>query len=262
MAGVDPIVLYAAKDHVARICLNRPPVRHALSPALIAELREALRRAQADAEVRAVVLTAVGEDTFSVGGDLAELADPRGTLEQHETRGGFADLFRLLAGLGKPVIARVDGACFSAGLGLALACDLVVASDDSTFGTPEIGHGLVPMMTMATLIRNCGRKKALEMILGGRAIHALEAERIGLINHAVPVEELDARVDALARHLAGLSPAVMRLARDAFYTMADLEFHNALAYLQTMLTLNLSMEDAREGVAAYLEKRAPEWTGR
>jgi enoyl-CoA hydratase/carnithine racemase len=263
MTASQPVVLYATEDPIARITLNRPEARNALSPEVIEALAASLLRAKQDPAVRVVVLTGAGDEAFCAGGDLGGRGlRPQSFLEQHDARGRFADLFRIMAALGKPIVARVNGYCLAGGFGLALACDLVVASNDSSFGTPEVKRGLMPMMIMATIIRNCGRKKALELILTGRRIPALEAERLGLINQAVPVEDLDAAVDALAGELAAMSPAVVRLGRDAFYTMADLEFENALAYLQTMLTLNLSTEDAREGVSAFLEKRPPQWKGR
>jgi len=258
-----PAVLYEAKDAIARITLNRPETRNALSPEVVTGLREALLRAGADREVRVVVLTGAGDRAFSAGGDLGGSGfQQKGFVERHHDRGDFAGLFRVLQRLGKPVIARVRGYCLAGGFGLALGCDLVVASDDSSFGTPEIKRGLFPMMIMATIFRNVGRKKGLELILTGERIDAREAERLGLVNHAVPAAELDAKVDELARKLTSLSPAVLRLGRDAFYASADMEFSQALDYLQSMLTLNVGTEDAMEGVKAFLEKRAPEWKGR
>jgi len=186
----------------------------------------------------------------------------KGFAERHHDRRTFADLFRRLNRLGKPVIARVRGHCLAGGFGLAIGCDLVVASDDSSFGTPEVRRGLMPMMIMATIFRNVGRKKGMELLLTGERISAAEAERLGLINYAVPAAELDAKVDELARRVASMSPAVVRLGRDAFYAMSDMSFDQALEYLQAMLTVNLGTEDAAEGVRAFLEKREPVWKGR
>ena len=151
---------------------------------------------------------------------------------------------------------------YTRGIGLDLGCDLVVASDDASFGTPEVRRGLMPMMIMATIFRNVGRKKGMELLLTGDRISAAEAERLGLINYAVPAAELDARVDELAGKVAAMSPAVVRLGREAFYTMSDMTFDQALSYLQGMLTLNVGTEDAMEGIRAFLEKRDPVWTGR
>lgn len=263
MSDETPAVLYARDGAVARITLNRPESRNALSGEVMAGLREAFGRARADAEARVVVLTGAGDRAFCAGGDLGGSSfQGKGFAERHHDRGDFADLFRILAGLGKPVIARVRGYCLAGGFGLALGCDLVVASEDSSFGTPEVKRGLFPMMIMATIFRNVGRKKGMELLLTGERISAREAERLGLINHAVPADALDAKVDELAAKIASLSPAVLRLGRDAFYTMADMEFDAALHYLQGMLTINVGTEDAIEGVRAFLEKREPVWKGK
>jgi enoyl-CoA hydratase/carnithine racemase len=213
--------------------------------------------------VRVVVLTGAGEKAFCAGGDLGGSGlQGKGFAERHHDRRAFADLFRVLNGLGKPVIARVRGHCLAGGLGLALGCDLVVASEDASFGTPEVRRGLFPMMIMATIFRNVGRKKGMELILTGERIDAREACRLGLVNHVVPASELDAKVDELAGRIGSLSPAVLRLGRDAFYASQDMGFDEALAYLQGMLSLNLGTEDAIEGVRAFLEKREPQWKGK
>ena len=263
MSGTAPPVLYVFEDGVARVTINRPGARNALSNDVMEGLLEAFGRAAADPLVRVVVLTGAGEKAFSAGGDLggSGLHD-KGFAERHHDRRSFADLFRRMNRLGKPIIARVRGHCLAGGFGLALGCDLVVASDDSSFGTPEVKRGLFPMMIMATIFRNVGRKKGMELLLTGDRISAAEAERLGLINYSVPAEQLDAKVDELAAKVSAMSPAVVRLGRDAFYTMSDMGFDPALEYLQTMLTLNLGTEDAIEGVTAFLQKRDPAWKGR
>lgn len=256
-------VLYECAGGVARVTINRPEARNALSPAVMEGLLAAFARAAGDAEVRAVVLTGAGDQAFCAGGDLGGPGfAQKGFVERHHDRRTFADLFRAMNRLGKPLVARVRGHCLAGGFGLALGCDLVVASDDSSFGTPEVKRGLVPMMIMATIFRNVGRKKGLELLLTGDRLSAAEAERLGLINYAVPAAELDAKVDELLAKLLALSPAVLRLGRDAFYAMQDMEFERALDYLQAMLTVNLGSEDAVEGVRAFLEKREPAWKGR
>ena len=161
-----------------------------------------------------------------------------------------------------PVIARVRGATLAGGLGLAVSADFVVADDGATFGTPEINVGLFPMMILAIISRNVGRKKALDLLLTGRIIGAAEAETMGLVTRVVPAAELDTAVDDLARTLASKSPAVMGLGKHAFYTAADMEFDAALDYLRGMLGVVLATEDADEGLRAFIEKRRPEWKGR
>lgn len=258
-----PVVLYQVDKQVARITINRPDARNTLSPEVIEGLHGAFERASDDPEVRVIVLTGAGERAFCAGGDLGGRGfQNQSFVERHHERRGFADLFRRMQRLGKPVIARVQGYCLAGGFGLALGCDLVVASEESQFGTPEVRRGLMPMMIMATIFRNVGRKKGLELLLTGDRIPAAEAERLGLINYAVPAAELDAKVNELVGKILAMSPAIVRLGRDAFYTMSDLEFDKALDYLQSMLSLNLATEDAVEGVKAFLEKRDPVWKGR
>ena len=263
MPSEAPPVLYEVAGPVARLTINRPEARNALSPEVMEGLLAAFDRAGADAAVRVVVLTGAGDKAFCAGGDLGGRGFlQKGFAERHHDRRTFADLFRRMNRLGKPVIARVRGHCLAGGFGLAIGCDLVVASDDSSFGTPEVKRGLMPMMIMATIFRNVGRKKGMELLLTGERISAADAERLGLINYAVPAAELDAKVDELAARVAAMSPAVVRLGRDAFYAMSDMPFDQALEYLQTMLTVNLGTEDAAEGVRAFLEKREPVWKGR
>jgi enoyl-CoA hydratase/carnithine racemase len=272
--GAAP-VLYRVEGAVARVTINRPEARNALSQEVMEGLLDAFDRAAADPAARVLVLTGAGDKAFCAGGDLGGRAFAksddsegqapramRGFLERHQDRRTFADLFRRMNRLGVPIVARVRGHCLAGGFGLALGCDLVVASDDSSFGTPEVKRGLMPMMIMATIFRNVGRKKGMELLLTGDRISAAEAERLGLINYAVPAAELDAKVDELAGKIAAMSPAIVKLGRDAFYAMSDMGFDQALEYLQTMLTVNLGSEDAIEGVRAFLEKREPVWKGR
>lgn len=262
MSQDAPAVLYEVAAGVARITINRPEARNALSHEVMLGLLEAFERARRDEAVRVVVLTGAGDKAFCAGGDLGGRALQQGFVDRHHDRRAFADLFRRMNGLGKPLIARVRGHCLAGGFGLALGCDLVVASDDASFGTPEVKRGLMPMMIMATIFRNVGRKKGMELLLTGDRISAADAERLGLINYAVPAAALDAKVDELAAKVAAMSPAVVRLGRDAFYAMSDMGFDQALDYLQAMLTVNLGTEDAIEGVRAFLEKRDPVWKGR
>jgi enoyl-CoA hydratase/carnithine racemase len=174
----------------------------------------------------------------------------------------LADLFRDMWSLGKPIVARVRGYALAGGFGLACACDFIVASDDSTFGTPEINVGLWPYMITVPLLRSMPPKKALELMATGRRVDAAEAERIGFVTRVVPAAELDAAVDELASGLAAKSPVIMRWGRDAFYRVLEMDADHALSYLQAMLSVTTSTEDAAEGVAAFVEKRQPDWKGR
>ena len=164
--------------------------------------------------------------------------------------------------LGKPTIARVRGFALAGGFGVALMCDLVVAADDAQFGTPEIDVGLWPMMITVAMLRSMPAKKALELMMTGRRVGAAEAERIGFVTRVVPVDQLDAAVGELALTLAGKSPAVMKLGRDAFYAVLDQSAAEALPLLHAGLTVTTLTEDSAEGIRAFAEKRPPEWTGR
>jgi enoyl-CoA hydratase/carnithine racemase len=171
-------------------------------------------------------------------------------------------LFRAIAELGKPTICKVNGHVVAGGLGVALACDLVVSTDQAKFSTPEINVGLFPFMIMAIIYRNVPRKRVNEMLLLGESLTAQEAERFGLINRAVPHDELDAFVDEWAAKLANKAPVVMRLGHDSMVNQQDLPYFTALEYLHTQFTLTLGTEDAIEGAMAFFEKRDPQWKGR
>jgi enoyl-CoA hydratase/carnithine racemase len=278
-------VLYDVEGGIARITINRPERRNAMSYGVMQGLREAMARARDDDAVRAVVLTGAGDKAFCAGADLGgggDAAKPLGgardgaaesTRERgigdtdsaaasHDGRGLLADLFRDMWSLGKPVIARVRGYALAGGFGLACACDFVVAADDAQFGTPEINVGLWPYMITVPLLRSMPPKKVLELMATGRRVDAAEAERIGFVTRVVPTDELDAAVDELASSLASKSPVVMRWGRDAFYRALEMDADSALAYLQSMLTVTSLTEDSKEGVAAFAEKREPQWRGR
>lgn len=252
---------YVVEGRVARVTINRPERRNAMSFAVMRGLRDAMGRAQSDDAVRVVVLTGAGDRAFCAGADLAGMTDG-GAATAHEDRGVLADLFRDMWGLGKPIIARVRGYALAGGMGLAMSCDFVIASDDAQFGTPEIDVGLWPYMVTVPLLRAMPPRLALELMATGRRVDATEAARLGLVNRVVPAEELDSTVDELANTLATKSPLIMRWGRDSFYRVLEMRGDDALDYLQGMLSLTAMSEDAGEGIAAFTEKRKPEWKGR
>jgi enoyl-CoA hydratase len=255
-------LLYDVGDGVAKVTLNRPEQRNALSAQLLAELVDAIRRARDDDSVRAVVLTGAGEKVFCAGADLGGFGADAPLVRKHFGSDLFIELFSLMAELGKPTLCAANGHVLGGGIGLALSCDLVIAKQGATFGTPEINVGAFPFMIMAIIYRNVPRKKVNEMMLLGERISAEEAVTHGLANKVVPAGEFDDAVAEWARKLASKSPVLMRLGRDAMYRQQDMSFGDALEYLRSQLSLAMSTEDIVEGVQAFFEKREPKWKGR
>ncbi len=264
MSEHDAPVLAALADGVLTLTLNRAARRNALSTDLVAALRTRLGEARGDPAVRAIVLTGAGDKAFCAGGDLAGgMAGAGGGLPaQIADKGAFAELVLDATRLGKPVVARLNGDALGGGVGLMLACHLVVAADDVHVGLPEVKVGLWPMMVTALLVRHVGRKVAAEMMLLGEKYDAETARRMGLVNRVVPRAALDGTVAEVASTLASRSPAVVKLGLDALQQTADLPFEAALFSLRDRLLLNTLLEDAGEGVMAFLQKRPPSWKGR
>jgi enoyl-CoA hydratase/carnithine racemase len=255
-------VLLGAQGHVARITLNRPDQRNPLSGLMLRDLAAAFRWTRDQPDVRVVVLTGAGDRAFCAGADLASFDADVGDLERHRSRDLFVDLFKVMEGLGKPIVGRVNGHALAGGLGLACSCDIIVSTDTATFGTPEINVGIWPMMIQAILTRNIPRKVLLEMEMLGDRWTATQMQAIGVVNRVVAHDQLDSTVDEITEQLARKSPVAMRLGRDSFYRQQDMEFGAALDYLQSQLTLVALSEDSKEGIKAFLEKREPDFKGR
>ncbi|MBM4446689.1 MAG: crotonase [Chloroflexi bacterium] len=252
------------KDKVTTITLSREERRNAISPTMMTELLDAFKKYDDDPAVVAIVLTGAGSKVFCAGADFAEsMGATTSFLDRYEGQRNFAELFKIIRDLKKPLIGRMNGHALGGGLGLACACDIVIAADDCLFGTPEINVALFPYIIMATLARFASApKRLLEMMLTGERIPAKEAQQLGLVNYVVPRDQLDAKVDEIAKKIVNKSPAILRLGRRAFYTMRDMEYEKALEYLASMLAINMMAEDVGEGIAAFLEKREPVWKGK
>jgi 3-hydroxypropionyl-coenzyme A dehydratase len=253
---------YEVADGVATIALDQPDTRNALSDALFADLQAAFEAARDDAEVRCVVLTSTHDRVFSSGANLAGFAADVPLVHKHFGIERFPALFTTIGKLGKPSICAANGHVLAGALGIALACDLVIAKEGARFGTPEINVGAFPFMIMALIARNVPRKKVAELLLLGDQLDAREAERIGLVNKVVPADEFDTAVADWASRLASKSPVIMRLGKDAIYRQQDMPYEDALDYLRAQLTIAFSTDDIKEGVKAFFERREPRWTGR
>lgn len=245
---------------IARLTLNRPQARNALSMALMQALDDALVAIANDPSVHVVVIAGHGP-AFCAGHDLREM---RGNPEQASAEATFrfcSQMMLRVVNLPKPVIARVHGVATAAGCQLVASCDLAVAADTARFATPGVNIGLFCSTPMVALSRAVPRKHAMEMLLTGDMIDAPRAREIGLVNRVVPEPELDAATHSLATQIAAKSPLALAIGKEAFYRQADLPLADAYAYASAVMTRNMMAHDAAEGIDAFLAKRPPVWTG-
>ena len=255
----EPLLLREDRDGIARLTMNRPAARNALSRALMAALQDELDRIEADRSVRVAVLSGAGP-AFCAGHDLRELR----TLGRDGHAAVFAQcsaLMQRIVTLRVPVIARVRGIATAAGCQLVATCDLAVAAQSARFATPGVNIGLFCSTPMVALSRAVGRKAAMEMLLTGEFVGADEAARLGLVNRAVPDEALDEAVDALAARIASRSPASVAYGKPAFYRQAEMPLASAYEFAAEVMVRNMGAADAAEGIGAFLERREPAWTG-
>jgi enoyl-CoA hydratase/carnithine racemase len=258
------ILLRENRDHIAHLTLNAPDRLNALSDAMLAALHSALDDIADDTAIRAVIIAGHGK-AFCAGHDLREMQAGRQAAD-----GGaayFADLFGRCAALmqriqsmPQPVIAQVHGIATAAGCQLVATCDLAIAADDTRFGVNGVNIGLFCSTPMVALTRNIPRKAAFEMLTTGRFIHTDEATRLGLINRAVPLAALADETRALAQTIAAKLPVAVKIGKSAFYDQAQLSTAEAYAYTSAVMVENMMVRDTDEGITAFLEKRAPDWS--
>lgn len=255
-----PILVREDIDGVATLTLNRPKQRNALSRALMAELQRELAAIAADRTVKVVVLAAAGP-AFCAGHDLKEVRENEGEAFFKALFEQCSDLMMTINRLPQIVIAKVHAMATAAGCQLVAACDLAVAADTAKFATPGVNIGLFCSTPMVAISRNVGRKIMMEMLVTGEPLDAATAEAAGLLNKVVAAEELDAAVEALAAKITSKSPLTLTIGKEAFYRQLELPMDEAYAYASAVMTRNMLARDAREGIDAFIEKRAPVWKG-
>jgi enoyl-CoA hydratase/carnithine racemase len=253
-------ILCTREGAVTVVTMNRPEKRNALSVELMDELIDCFDAIGGEKEISAVILRGEGP-AFSAGHDLAEMMGQTKEFYEHEFA-VCAKLMETIVALPQPVIAEVGGVATAAGCQLVATCDLAVASEEARFATPGVKIGLFCSTPMVALSRAVGRKRAMEMLLTGDFISGEEALAAGLVNRVVPAPELSAATRELADKIVAASPLVVGIGKQAFYRQIDLPLHEAYEYASAVMVSNAALEDAQEGMRAFLEKRAPEWRGK
>ena len=254
--AANPVALYEVSEGVARLTLNRPEKRNALNDELIEAVKDSLRDANADDEVRSILLTGAGDD-FCSGADLAALQKiSTASVEENLTdAAALMELFTLIRSAHQPVIAAVKGRALAGGCGLASACDMVLAARSSRFGYPEVKIGFVPAMVMAILRRNISEKRAFELLTFGNEISAEEAVAMGLANRVIDDEAFEDEVDAFIAQFQKTSSSAVALTKRLLYQIDSMSFEDALRCgVDTNVTARLS-EDCKRGVERFLKKR-------
>jgi methylglutaconyl-CoA hydratase len=249
------------RGHALWLTIDRPAQRNAMNGAVLQGIRAGLTQAQGEADVRVVVLTGAGDKAFCAGADLGKGAgsfqfDP--SLPHAE----FADLLRFAWTTTMPMIARVNGHCLAGGMGFLAMCDMAVAADNASFGLPEVKIGMFPAQVLSVLQHLCAPRHIAEMCITGEPIDARRAAEIGLVNYAVPGAELDAKTDWLVQRVVGKSPTAIRRGKAMMRAAFDMSFEQSISFLETQIMTLALTEDSKEGRASFVEKRAPNWTGR
>lgn len=245
------------------ITINRATEHNTMTDVVMEEFVRAFREAESMPDVRAIVLTGAGEQTFCAGGKLKPTADGSPfALEPGRFDNPIAEMFKAMDRCNLPIIARVNGSAFGGGLGLICACDFAVAVDSAKFGTTEAKVGVFPMMILPVLMRVIPRRRLQEMCFFAHRFSAAEAQRFDIVNDVVPASELDVAVNAMVEKLAANSPVALRIGRRAISAVTDLSFSDALNLTQAVLPILSQSEDTKEGMKAFAERRAPVWPGR
>lgn len=255
----DPELLVEQRGPVLWLTIAREARRNAISGAVLDGLRQALDQAGRDRATRAIVITGAGTRAFCAGADLQSGQSFR--FDYSQPYMGLADLLRDARRCAVPLIARINGACMAGGMGLLAMCDLAVASRHAIFGLPEVKVGVFPAQVLAALQHQVPRRALTELCLSGEPIDAERALAIGLVNHLAEPDGLDAAVDALLARLLDKSPAAIRRGLYTLKQIESLPFEQAAAFTESQIGLFALTEDAREGQAAFREKRKPNWTG-
>ena len=249
---------------VLTLALNRPEQRNSLTRELMSEILSAIAAASDDPDVRVIVLAANGS-AFCAGHDLKEMTEHRsdadgGKKYYEDTMRQCSDMMQSIVRCPKPVIARVQGIATAAGCQLVASCDLAIAADTAKFATPGVNLGLFCSTPMVALSRNLSRKHAMEMLLFGEMQPAQRAEQIGLINKAVPEDELDAEVKRFAEKISSKSRYAIAVGKEAFYEQVESKLSDAYDYASDVMVRNMLADDAEEGIGAFLGKREPKWS--
>ncbi len=251
-------LLAAQHGPVLTLTLNRPDARNAMSPAIVGGLTERLAGAAA-AGARVIVLTGSGDRAFCAGADLQSGKSFR---YDPAPRAPFADLLRAGRACTVPIVGRINGACVAGGMGILGICDIAIAADHAKFGLPEVKVGVVPLQVLAVLQHLVPRRRLVELCLTGELIGAQEALQLGLLNRVVPATELDASVKSTIDSLLAVAPTAVQRGKYALAAIEAMAFDEAVAFLEGQIGLQAMTEDTKEGMAAFREKRKPQWPGR
>ncbi|CAM3504102.1 enoyl-CoA hydratase-related protein [Polaromonas hydrogenivorans] len=254
-------LLVDRKGEVVRLTINRPHRRNALTEGVLIALGKAIAEASNDHSVRVIVLTGAGDKAFCAGADLTPGDTPFQPDFSRLTL-AMGDLARVVHACRTPIIGRINGLCLAGGMGLFGMCDIAIAVEDARFGMPEVKIGIFPMQIL-TMLRDLIPPRFLnEMCITGRPINAQTAASIGLLNKVVPAAELDEAVDALAAEIVAVSPMAVRRGKYAMRAVESMSFHEMMAFTETSISAMIQTEDAREGLAAFNERRTPQWRGK